>query len=354
MLTGADVLHRYPTPDLPFQLVNNYGPTECTVVTTSGTVPSRPAPQLPPSIGRPISNVQIYVLDDDLRRVVAPGISGELFVGGAGVARGYRGRPDLTAERFIPNPLKSGTEERLYRTGDLACLLPDGQVAFLGRTDEQIKVSGYRIEPNEIAHALARCEGVQTAFVTSREDTLGNKNLVGYVVARPEATLQSSQLRAALQQQLPAYMIPSDFVLLEHLPLRANGKIDRGVLPVPTPANLLTDAAFVAPRNAIEERLTGIVSGLLNLSHVSVEDNFFMLGGHSLLGTQLIGRVRDAFRVELSLRAVFDASTIAQLSLEIEKLLVAQVEALSEAEAQVLLQTQKYEQLANEKNALQP
>lgn len=353
MLVGADVLHRYPSPDLPFQLVNNYGPTECTVVTTSGPIPARTASQSPPTIGRPISNAQVYVLDDNMRSV-APGIPGELFVGGAGVARGYRSRPDLTAERFIPNPLKSGTRERVYRTGDLVYMLPDGQLAFLGRSDEQIKVSGYRIEPNEIAHALARCQGVQAAYVTSREDTLGNKNLLGYVVARPEATLQSSKLRAVLQRELPAYMIPSDFVLLEQLPLTANGKIDRGLLPAPTPANLLTDSAFVAPRNAIEERLTDIVSGLLNLSRVSVEDNFFMLGGHSLLGTQLIGRVRDAFRVELSLRTIFDASTIAQLSLEIEKLLVAQVEALSENEAQALLRTRECEQLANEKNALRP
>lgn len=353
MLTGADVLHRYPSPALPFELVNNYGPTECTVVATSGAVPADPDSSSAPFIGRPISNVQVYLLDADMKPVL-PGTPGEIFIGGAGVARGYRNRPELTSERFISDPLKRGAKDRLYRTGDSACMMPDGQLAFLGRTDEQIKLSGYRVEPNEIVHALVQCAGVQAAHVIAREDAAGNKNLVAYIVAEPGAAVTSSQLRTELQRQLPAYMLPAEFVLLAELPLTASGKVDRALLPAPSAENALSDTAFVAFRNAVEERMAAIVSGLLGMSRVSVEDNFFMLGGHSLLGTQLIGRVRDAFRVELSLRSVFDAPTIAQLSAEVEKLLIAQIESLSEAEVQLLLQAQEDEQMKAEKNALQP
>jgi amino acid adenylation domain-containing protein len=346
MLTGADALHRYPPPDLPFQLVNNYGPTECTVVTTSGTVPSLGSAAEPPSIGRPISNVEVYVFDEQLRPV-SPNQVGELFIGGAGVARGYRNRPDLTAERFIRNPLRPDTHDRLYRTGDLVRLLRDGQVRFVGRTDDQVKISGFRIEPNEIAHALMQNEEIQSSYVTTREDVPGSKRLVAYVVARPGVVLRSSALRAYLQEQLPSYMIPGQFVELRQLPLLTNGKIDRAALPSPNSANLLTDTPFVAPHNPIEERITAILSNLLGADRVSVEDNFFMLGGHSLLGTQLIGRVRDAFGVELSLRTVFEAATVSQLSLEVEKLLLAKLHALTDQEAQQLLEATERDRLAS-------
>ena len=336
MLTGADVLHTYPSMKLPFQLVNNYGPTECTVVATSGVVPSLSDTAEPPSIGRPISNVYVHVLDENLQPV-APGDPGELFIGGLGVARGYRNRPELTAERFIPNPLSFDGSDRLYRTGDLVRMLPDGQIRFLGRTDEQVKIAGYRIEPNEIVHALAKHTGVQSCCVVAREDVLGAKKLVGYIVMKPGAILTSAELRAFLQQQLPAYMLPTEFVRLERLPMLPSGKIEKNALPEPNSANQLNDTVFVAPRNLFEERMANILSGLLGLDRVSVEDNFFMLGGHSLLGTQLIGRVRDAFGVELSLRTVFDASTIAQISREIEKQLLAQLDALTDEEAQRLL-----------------
>ena len=341
MLTGADVLHEYPSIKLPFQLVNNYGPTECTVVATSGAVPSLSDPTEPPSIGRPISNAYVHVLDENLQPV-APGDPGELFIGGLGVARGYRNRPELTAERFIPNPLSFDGNDRLYKTGDLVRMLPDGQVRFLGRMDEQVKIAGYRIEPNEIVHALARHARVQSCCVVAREDVPGNKKLIGYIVTKPGATLTSAELRAFLRQQLPAYMLPAEFVRLDRLPMLASGKIDRSALPQPNSANRLNDTVFVAPRNPIEERMANILSTLLGLDRVSVEDNFFMLGGHSLLGTQLIGRVRDAFGVELSLRTVFDASTIGQLSLEIEKLLLAQLDALTDEEAQRLLDAKEH------------
>jgi len=336
MLTGADVLNRYAPLHLPFQFVNNYGPTECTVVTTSGIVPNLANAAEPPAIGAPISNVQVYVLDEKLQPVPL-GDSGELFIGGAGVARGYRNRPDLTAERFIADPLAAQARDRLYRTGDVVRLLPDGQLRFIGRTDEQVKISGHRIEPNEISHVLTRYPGIACACVVARQDTSGYRKLVAYVVPQPGANLTTAELRAFLQQQLPAYMIPAEFVGMDRLPLLPNGKINRAALPPPDSTNLLSDAAFVAPRNALEERIAEIVSGLLGLDRVSVEDNFFMLGGHSLLGTQLIGRVRDAFGVELSLRTVFEASTISQLSSEVEKLLFAQLEELTDEQAQQLL-----------------
>ncbi|MGB8522546.1 MAG: non-ribosomal peptide synthetase [Candidatus Acidiferrales bacterium] len=342
MLTGADTLHKYPSSHshLPFQLVNNYGPTECTVVTTSGIVPAVENSDVLPSIGRPISNAQIYILDENMQQV-ADGQPGELFIGGVGVARGYRNRPDLTAERFIANPLANGNADRLYRTGDLVRMWPDGQLAFLGRTDEQVKISGYRIEPNEIVHALEKHGAVQTGCVMVREDVPGNKKLVAYIVTRPHAEVTDTELRTFLQQKLPLYMIPTAFVVLKILPLTPNGKIDRAALPVPESVNVLRDTTVVAPRSPIEQRMTDILSKLLRLDQVGVEDNFFLLGGHSLLGTQLIGRVRDAFGVELSLRTVFDASTIAQLSIEIEKLLLAKLDAMSEEEAQQLLETQE-------------
>jgi amino acid adenylation domain-containing protein len=336
MLTGADALHRYPSPRLPFQLVNNYGPTECTVVATSGIIPPVEDSDALPPIGRAIVNARIYILDENSKQVT-DGRSGELFIGGMGVARGYRNRPDLTAERFIWIPLANGNRERVYQTGDLVRMLPDGQLSFLGRRDEQIKMYGYRIEPNEIVHALEKHNEIQASCVNVREDTSGNKRLVAYLVTKPRASLSDAGLRSYLEQKLPLYMIPNVFVTLESLPLTPNGKIDRAALPVPESENVLRDAAVVAPRSAMERRVTEILSKLLGIAQVSIEDNFFLLGGHSLLGTQLIGRVRDAFGVDLPLRTVFDASTIAQLSAEIEKLLLAKLEAMSEEEARRLL-----------------
>jgi len=344
LLTGADALRRYPSPNLPFRLVNNYGPTECTVVSTSGFVPAASDTDALPPIGWTIANVRAFVLDENLERV-QNGQPGELFIGGAGVARGYRHRPDLTAERFIPNPFSNETESRLYRTGDLVRMLPDGQFAFIGRTDEQVKLAGYRIEPNEIMHALERHPAIQSGCVILREDTADNKRLVAYIVTKPTVEVTESELRSFLQQKLPSYMIPAVFVVLDMLPLTPNGKVDKTALPVPESTNLLRDTLPVAPRSPIEQRLTEILSKLLGLDQVSVQDNFFLLGGHSLLGTQLIGRVRDTFGVELSLRTVFDASTIALLAVEIEKLLFAKLDSMSEEEAEQLLAATEEAQL---------
>ena len=321
LLTGADTLHRYPPESLPFTLVNNYGPTECAVVTTSGPVEPEPFGETLPAIGRPIDNAEVLVLDEALRPV-PPGEVGELYIGGAGLARGYRGRPDLTAERFVPHPDEPGA--RLYRTGDRARLLADGRVAFLGRVDDQVKIRGYRVEPDEIAAALGAQPGVAACAVVAPEDDGGERRLVAYVVPAAGAALGREALTSALRRSLPDYMVPGTFVALASLPLTTNGKVDRAALPAPDASNTLRDGEVVAPRTEVETELAAILSALLGVEEVSVQDNFFLLGGHSLLGTQLIVRVRDVFGVELSLRTLFDAPTVADLAAEIERARLAE------------------------------
>jgi amino acid adenylation domain-containing protein len=336
MLTGADALHAYPPPGLPFLLVNNYGPTECTVVATSGPVlPGGPRDR-PPAIGRPIDNTQVYILDDQAR-LVPVGVPGELHIGGRGLARGYVNRPELTALKFVPDPFSAEPGARLYKTGDLACLLPDGQVAFLGRIDDQLKIRGFRIEPNEIVTVLNEHPDVLQSVVVARDMAGGDKRLVAYLVPAAGCTPSHIALRSFLRARLPEYMVPAVFVQLGALPLNPNGKIDRSALPAPNPENTVRDDAFVGPRTPVEERVMGILAPLLGLEQVSVEDNFFLLGAQSLLGTQMIARIRDAFGVELCLRQVFDAPTVATLSAEVERLLVEQLEAMTEDEAQRLL-----------------
>jgi amino acid adenylation domain-containing protein len=336
MLTGADTLHHFPPSNLPFQLVNNYGPTECTVVATSGTVLPSEQPDCLPSIGSPISNVQVHILDEKVQPTPL-GEPGEIYIGGAGVARGYRHRPDLTAERFVPNPFHSEPGVRLFRTGDLGRYLPDGQIAFLGRVDEQVKVRGFRIEPAEIVRVLNEHPTVQASTIIAREVEPGDKQLVAYFVSATEAQPTHTELRNFIAGRLPEYMVPAMFVKLEALPLNVSGKVNRSALPEPNADNTLRDSAFVQPRTPIEERLAATVASLLDLDRVSAEDNFFLLGGHSLLGTQLIARIRDSFGVELSLRALFDAPSVSQLSSQVEALLLAKLEAMSEEEAERLL-----------------
>ena len=337
LLTGADTLHHYPSPGLPFALVNNYGPTEATVVTTYGLVPPTEHANLPPSIGRPIDNMQVYILDEHLRQVPI-GESGELHIGGVGLARGYLNRPDLTEEKFIPHPFSDAPGARLYKTGDEARFLPDGQIAFMGRIDYQIKIRGYRIEPNEIMSVLNEHPAVQTSLVVAQEDTAGDKRLVAYVVLSPGAVVSASSLREILAERLPDYMIPAAFVQLDSMPLTSSGKVDRRALPAPDATNTLHDEVVAQPHTPTEERLVAIVAPLLGLEHISIDDNFFMLGGHSLLGTQVIAHVANAFGVDLSLRTLFSSPTIRQLSAEIERLIVARVEAMSDEEARRLLE----------------
>ena len=338
LLTGADTLHRYPTQGLPFTLVNNYGPTECTVVTTSGRIDSSANGNetIGPTIGRAIANASVYILDKDFREV-ARGEAGELCVGGACVARGYRNRSELTAEKFIPDQFSTNPSARLYRTGDLARELENGEIAYLGRIDEQIKILGHRIEPAEIEAAIDRHPNIASSVVVAHGHDCSDKRLAAYLTTTNCVTPTAGELREFLRASLPDYMLPSLFVKIDALPVTANGKIDRSALPEAAIENTLRDEAFVAPQSPIEKRLAEIVRELLHLASVSVNDNFFLLGGHSLLGTQLIVKIRSAFSVDLSLRSLFDAPTIAELSGEIERLIVARVENMSEEEALALL-----------------
>jgi amino acid adenylation domain-containing protein len=337
LLTGADKLQHYPAPGLPFTLVNNYGLSEASVVNTSGRVLPIDHADVPPPIGRPIANTQIYLLDEQLRQVPI-GEPGEMYIAGAGLARGYLNRPELTTERFIPNPFSDQPGASLYKTGDLARYRPDGQIEFIGRIDQQIKIRGYRIEPGEVAAALNRHLSIQASVVVAHEDISGDKRLVAYIVLVPGARISASSLQETLRMSLPDYMVPSTFVVLEALPLTPNGKVDHRALPVPDAINTLHDEAGALPGTPTEVWLAEIVTSLLGLEQIDIDDNFFMLGGHSLLGTQIIARVAESVGVDLMLRTLVNAPTIRQLSAEIDRSIMARIEALSDEEVLRLLE----------------
>ncbi|RKG80159.1 amino acid adenylation domain-containing protein [Corallococcus exercitus] len=292
------------------RFVNAYGPTEATIcATVNAQVDARRV-----TIGRPFHNVRAYVLDAWLRPQPV-GVPGELYLGGAGLARGYLGRPDLTAERFIPNPFSSEPGARLYRTGDRARWLPDGELESLGRTDFQVKLRGFRIELGEVEAVLSQHSSVREAVVLLREDSPGLQRLVAYVVpAHPEASPDLGALRSWLKEKLPEYMVPASFVTLEALPLSSSGKVDRKALPVPEGSALAHGEDYTAPRDALEEALASLWAELLEVERVGVHDNFFDQGGHSLLATQVVSRLRARFGVELPLRALFEAPTVETLA----------------------------------------
>ena len=329
LLTGGDTLHTNPIAGLPFTLVNNYGPTECTVVATWTAVPARRDPVGVPPIGAPIDNTQVYIVDENLQPV-PDGTAGELFVGGANVGRGYRNHPELTTERFVANPFAPGT--KLYKTGDLGRRLPNGQIAFLGRVDNQIKIRGYRIEPGEIEAAMNGHSSVAMSVVVARADG-PEKYLIGYVVAN--GNLTRGELQGFLLDRLPDYMVPSVFVVLDGLPLTANGKVDYSALPPPTPENTLRDQT-AATSSETEATMAHIASELLRVSEVGPDDDFFLLGGHSLLGTQLIVRIREAFGVEIPLRTLFEQPTVRGLAAVIEQLLPEKIQRRIEDETQMM------------------
>jgi amino acid adenylation domain-containing protein len=335
LLTGADTLHRRPTRKLPFELVNNYGPTECTVVATSGRVRCEETNELP-TIGRPIANTKVHLLNENYQEV-ATGEVGEIYLGGANVGRGYLNQAGLTAEKFIADPFSSEPGQRLYRTGDLARRLPNGDIAYLGRVDEQIKVLGYRIEPAEIESVIDRHHAIRSSVVVARSFDCSGNRLIAYVTTRDGAEPTAIELREFLKTSLPDYMIPAVFVKLEELPLTSNGKVDRVSLPEPVDENRLPEQTFAAPRTPTEQRVAQILCSLFNVKEVGINDNFFLLGGHSLLGAQLVIKIRNAFGVDLPLRAIFDAPTIAGLSATIEEQIIARLETMSEAEAQALV-----------------
>ncbi len=313
------------------RLVNMYGITETTVHVTyrpifakdlaSGSV-----------IGQPIPDLRIYILDARMQPVPI-GLPGEMYVGGSGVARGYLNRPELTTERFIPNPFRNKPGARLYKTGDLARCLTDGDIEYLGRADGQVKLRGHRIELGEVESALREHPAVSECVVVLREDSPGDRRLVGYVVAEPDqASPALSELRRFLNTKLPDYMIPAAFVFLEALPLTPNSKLDRTALPVPEQARPELDESFAAPQTPTEIAVAEIWREVLHLERVGLHESFFELGGHSLLMTQIISRLREAFQIELPIRRFFASPTIAKLARVIEELLAKEISQLSEEE----------------------
>src|SRR6266700_2019943 len=302
---------------LDCELHNLYGPTEAAVDVTFWQCRKDDQANVVP-IGFPIANTQMYVLDESMRPV-GERASGELYIGGTGVGRGYWRRPELTAERFVPNPFSASGGERLYRTGDLGRRLDDGSIEYLGRTDFQVKIKGFRIELGEIEAALLRHESVSDAVVLARAIRRGDKHLIAYVAPRRHCNSQAdgsviTKLQQHLRKQLPEYMVPSVFLLLEKLPLNPNGKIDRRALPDPGSFPMQRRAAYAEPRTAVERKLTRIWETVLQVEEVGRDDDFFDLGGHSLLATQLLSRLRQELRVDLTLSILFANSTIAKLS----------------------------------------
>ena len=315
---GADVVdpqwvRRVLENGAPKHLVHAYGPTENATYSSCYQVQEvrKGANTVP--IGRPIANSQAYLLDKNLEPVPI-GVAGELYLGGDGLARGYLGRPELTAEKFVPHPFAQDGA-RLYRTGDLGRYLPDGNIEFLGRVDHQVKLRGFRIELGEIESALNSHPELRESVVVLSEDET-DKRLIGYVVATEDAAvtvaITAGGLRDYLKEHLPEYMVPAAFVFLEKLPLTANGKVDRRALPAPERAD--GGVEYVAPRTVVEEVLLGLWEDVLGAKQVGVHDNFFELGGHSLLAMQLMSRVRQSFGVELALRALFESPSVAQIA----------------------------------------
>ena len=295
------------------EFFNCYGPTECSMWMVGTFL----RPDRPVTIGRPIANTQAHLLDRYLRPVPA-GVPGELYIGGVCVARGYLRRPDLTAERFIPDPFSDQPGARMYRTGDLAAYTPDGEIEFLGRIDNQIKIRAFRVELGEIETALAQCPGVKEAVVTVRDDLPAGRGIVGYVVPAQKPAPSTTELRKFLSERLPDYMVPAAFVVLDAFPLTPAGKADRRALPAPAIERPDLDASFLAPATAAEEIIAGIWSQVLGLPQIGVRDNFFELGGHSLLAAQIISRMREAFQLELPIRSIFEHATIGGLAAIVE------------------------------------
>lgn len=322
LLTGGDRLERRPPDTLPFTVINNYGPTECTVVATSGVVSPKTAVAERPSVGRPIANATAFVLDE-ASRPVTPGETGELCIGGPLVGRGYRNMPELTASRFITYKSASGEPTRIYRTGDRVRTLEDGEIEFLGRLDDQVKIRGYRIEPGEIVANLNRLPEIESSAVTVSGVAGESPALVAYVVPSADARLTDDRLRQYLATKLPEYMIPAFFVEIQALPTTANGKLDKSALPIPradTSLSAATAARSVSPRsNGVQERIGELVAALLNRPSIEPDENFFMAGGHSMFGVQLAAQIRDTFDVKLTLRQLFRAPTVVALSAEVER-----------------------------------
>lgn len=318
LLTGAERLNRRPLGGLPFTVVNNYGPTECTVVATSGTVAPQGDHPGPPSIGRPLPGTLGLVLDEALRPV-PDGEPGELVVAGPHVGRGYRHDPERTAERFVTVATEDGATVRAYRTGDRVRRLDDGRLLFLGRLDDQVKIRGYRIEPAEITSWLTQAPGVGAGTVTvvGDESGEGERELVAYVVPSGAPAPTADDVRSFLAAQLPDYMVPAHVVTLDALPTTPNGKLDRAALPRPAVAEAPAAAPAGESTADVQAWLGELIAGLLNLSEVGVDDNIFLLGGHSMLAMQVVSRIRQRYGVKLSLRQLFRGPTVSAIAAEV-------------------------------------
>jgi non-ribosomal peptide synthetase component F len=309
------------------RVFNEYGPTEtvvgsCVYELEAGAEESGANGGVP--IGHPIRQTEMYLLDQ-WQQPVAVGVRGEIYIGGAGLARGYWERPELTAERFVPHPYSTRGGERLYRTGDEGRYLEDGQIEYLGRRDQQVKMRGYRIELGEIEAVLESHARVRQAVVMVREDRAGNQRLVAYLLGCKESDIEDLKLQVS--EKLPAYMAPQAWMIMESFPLTKNGKLDRAAFPIPERQTRKTASE---PLTTLQQVVASIWAEVLEIDQVDLNDNFFELGGHSLLGAQVISRVREAFNIDIYLRSLFEQPTLAGFSAAIEECLIAEILALPE------------------------
>jgi amino acid adenylation domain-containing protein len=335
LLTGGDALLNGPTSQLPFEVVNNYGPTECTVVATSTAIKAGSV-GIPP-IGHPIAGANIYLLDE-IGRQVPMGNEGEIYIGGNGVGHGYRKLPEMTQEYFLSDSIAGSSGSRMYRTGDRGIQREDGQIEFRGRHDRQAKIRGYRVELDEIGSVLSGHEAIEFATAIIRPSHGSEDQLIAYVLLKDaQAAVGSQELQEYLLRSLPDYMIPSVFVRLRSLPISPSGKIDLKMLSEQREREVLEKIVPVKPSSPIEERLLVMVRDLLGNQGVGIDDNFFLAGGHSLLGMQLVMRLRQIFDVDLTLPQLFKAPTVRRLAVALETLLIDAIDAMSDEETEAYL-----------------
>ena len=331
VVAAGEALHAYPRPDLPFVLINGYGPTECTVGAAFAVIAPTANPDGPPPIGHPFGGSTIHLLDPNGHPVPA-GAIGEICIGGPIVGRGYRKRPDLTAERFVLDRFSGVADATLYRTGDLGSWRADGQLMFRGRIDDQVKIRGNRVEPDEVASVLNRHPAVAASAVVARESATRELQLVAYVMLRSPASFSEWELSRHLRASLPDYMVPTAFVRLDRLPLNLNGKLDKNALPEANPANRLDITPYREPSDPTERYVADLWGNVLRLERVGADDNFFSLGGQSLFATQIVLRAGEAFGLDLDMRHLFEAPTVAEFAARIVDLVSAEVEALTDEE----------------------
>lgn len=316
---------------------NMYGPTETTVWSSCYQITDGDAPIL---IGRPIANTQIYILDH-LLQPVPVGVAGELHIGGDGVTRGYLDRPELTDKQFIPDPFRLDNHARFYKTGDLARIRSDGNLEYIARIGTQVKVRGFRIELGEIESILSEHQAVEKCVASVREDQPGDVRLISYIVAKDSEKIDAASLRSHLRAKLPDYMVPQQFITLDELPLTPAGKVDRKNLPKPVGDLTMTSSEYVAPNNQVEEILAGIWQELLGVNRISIEENFFTIGGNSLIALRLIHRINDNFQLNLPVRQLFETPTVNELASSVETALLEEINSLTDEEAEQLLKEEE-------------